>query len=158
MRASIPLCSLLRSTILVLSIASVPLAAETIYRWQDDRGNLVVSDRPPEDGTVAYETVRIGRSAMASAFRNPAESEPASGPETDAPVGAGDRGSRAAPGGGEPEKDPEACRTARENLKTLETFARIRTKDENGEYYYLTEEEKELRREQAREAIRVFCE
>jgi len=39
----------------VLPVA--PSATTTLYRWQDENGEWVVSDRPPPDG-VAYEEVR----------------------------------------------------------------------------------------------------
>ncbi|MHA7816187.1 MAG: DUF4124 domain-containing protein [Pseudohaliea sp.] len=158
MNVSTPFRAALLSVVLAV-IATAALAADTLYRWKDDRGNLVVSDRPPEDSAVEYETVRMGANAMSRAFRRPADSTPPrSSKETDAPAGAGSDDADPMTRVDLPEKDPEKCATARENLKALETFARIRTKDENGEYYYLTEEDKERQREQARDAIRVYCE
>jgi hypothetical protein len=32
-------------------------AADTYYRWKDERGKLVVSDRPPTDPDIEYEVV-----------------------------------------------------------------------------------------------------
>jgi hypothetical protein len=142
-------------TFALLSAATGVLAADTVYRWLDDRGNLMISDRPPEDSSITYEAMRMGESAMSRTFRrnpdpepeadSPSREEAAAEPET--PVARVER----------PEKDPELCRQARENLDALDTFTRIRTKDENGEYYYLTEEDKEFQREQARETIRIHC-
>lgn len=143
---------------LLLGTASSALAAETLYRWKDSQGNLVVSDRPPEDRSIDFESVRMGANAMTKAFPPPAEGAPRSTETNDAPVQEDQAGSDPMSRVERPEKDPERCKTARENLEALETFARIRTKDDKGEYYYLTEEEKELQREQAREVIRVHCE
>ena len=126
-----------------------------IYRWLDERGNLVISDRPPEDGSIEYEAVRMGASTMQRAFRRSPDPEPetaAEAPEK-APPNAGGPMTRIE----SPEKDPELCRQARDNLEALDTFVRIRTQDEHGEYYYLTEEDKEFQREQARETIRIHC-
>ena len=142
------------TALLALGLAPAAQASDTVYRWKDDRGNLVVSDRPPEDSRIEYDAVHMGPNAMTRTLTRP-------GPAAPSPAGtsrleadtekAGDRVTRV-------EKDPEICRTARDNLQTLDTFARIRTKDEDGEYYYLSEEEKEAQREQARELIRVHCE
>ena len=56
------------------------------------------------------------------------------------------------------EKNPEFCQRARENLETLNTAARIRMRDEDGELRYINEEEKEEQRQRAREAIATHCE
>lgn len=140
--------------LLALGLAPAAQASDTVYRWKDNRGNLVVSDRPPEDSRIEYDAVHMGPNAMTRTLTRPGPGAPSPAgtsrleADTDKP---GDRVTRV-------EKDPEICRTARDNLQTLDTFARIRTKDENGEYYYLSEEEKEAQREQARELIRVHCE
>ncbi|MCB1844411.1 MAG: DUF4124 domain-containing protein, partial [Halioglobus sp.] len=55
-------------------------------------------------------------------------------------------------------KNPEFCQRARDNLETLDTKARIRVRNEQGEFSYIDEEEKERRREEAREAINIYCE
>jgi len=139
--------------VLSLGLASGPQAADTVYRWKDERGNLVVSDRPPEDSTISYDAVQMGPSAMSRTLTR-SEPGPSAGkdiPQLEADTETG--GNRVSP----VEKDPEICRTARGNLQTLDTFARIRAKDENGEYYYLPEAEKEAQREQARELIRLHC-
>ncbi len=56
------------------------------------------------------------------------------------------------------EKNPEYCQQARDNLQTLDTHARIRIPNEQGEYRYIDEAEKEEQRKLATETIAIHCE
>ncbi|MDZ7782635.1 MAG: DUF4124 domain-containing protein [Halioglobus sp.] len=127
-------------------------AAEVLYRWVDDRGNPVHSDRPPPEGTD-YEVIstesKFVRPVDAGQGAVPREVEPRVGNEFE-PV---DKAAQ------EPKKNPEFCQRARDNLEALNTRPRLRVRDdETGEYKFLNEEEKEQRRQQAREAIEFYCE
>jgi hypothetical protein len=125
--------------------ASTALASDKLYRWVDERGQVVISDRPPQAGTP-HETlsVKSGRS-----LGNPAVPAPAE----DAPAASGSP----APQADDIVANPETCRIARENLNALETAGRIKKIGDDGEPYFLTEEEKEIERDRARSLIRVHC-
>jgi len=127
-------------------------AEEVLYRWLDDRGNPVHSDRPPPEGTD-YEVIStrssLSRPVDAQEGAVPREVEPRVGNEFE-PVDKEAEQSR---------KNPEFCQRARDNLEMLDTRPRLRVRDEEtGEYKFLNEEEKEQRREAAREAIEFYCE
>lgn len=127
-------------------------AEEVLYRWLDDRGNPVHSDRPPPEGTD-YEVISTRSSLVrpvdAQQGAVPREVEPRVGNEFE-PVDKEAEQSR---------KNPEFCQRARDNLETLNTRPRLRVRDEEtGEYKFLNEEEKEQRRQEAREAIEFYCE
>ncbi len=126
-------------------------AGNTYYRWLDDRGNPVHSDRPPPEG-VDYEVVStqstMVRQVEAEEGAVPAEIEPKPGNEFEQVDSAPSQ----------IKKNPEYCQRARENLATLNETARIRMRDENGEYYYLTEEQKAAQRSNAEAAIARHCE
>jgi hypothetical protein len=130
-------------------------AADTYYRWTDESGRLVVSDRPPQDPAVEYEVVSQ-RSPLVRRVRPgegavPAEVTPRPGNEFEAREDVADED--AIP------KNPETCARARQNLETLNTAARIRVRDpDTGELMYLSEEDKEEQRERAMEMIRIHCE
>jgi len=135
---------------LLLAGSATAQAEKVLYRWTDDRGNPVHSDRPPPAG-VDYEVIST-RSSLVRPVEGrtgavPPEVEPRVGNEFD-PV------NTAAP---ESEKNPELCQRARDNLQTLEDRPRIRVRNEAGEYYWLDEREKEARRVEAREAISRYC-
>jgi hypothetical protein len=126
-------------------------ASSTFYRWQDDRGNPVHSDRPPPAGTP-YEVITTGSSLVrqvdAGEGAVPATTEPTVSNDFEpvntskAPV----------------KKNPEQCQRARENLQTLNTKARIQVRNDQGELRPLSEEEKEIQRQQAMDVIAVHCE
>ena len=126
-------------------------AGDTYYRWLDDRGNPVHSDRPPPEG-VDYEVVStqstMVRQVEAEEGAVPAGIEPKPGNEFEQVDSAPSQ----------IKKNPEYCQRARENLATLNETARIRMRDENGEYYYLTEEQKAAQRSNAEAAIARHCE
>ncbi len=125
-------------------------AGESHYRWNDKWGNPVHSDRPPPKG-IDYEIVSSGTSLVRRVNSAegvvPARIEPSIDNDFE-PVE-----TRPDP----VKKNPEICERARENLTTLNTYARIRLRDDQGEYRYITEEEKEEQRTEARSLIAVHC-
>lgn len=138
-------------TVAILMLAGLSAHADTYYRWVDDRGNPVHSDRPPPMGTP-YEVVSTGsnlvRHVDADEGAVPATTEPTVGnnfqqvPDKPQPV----------------KKNPEQCKRAQENLETLNTKVRIQIRNDQGEIRPLSEEEKEAQRKQAIDAIAVHCE
>jgi hypothetical protein len=126
-------------------------ADQTLYRWTDERGNPVNSDRPPPAG-VDYEVISTSSSMVR---------------QVDADEGAVPLKVKPTPSNDfEPEntekpastKNPEYCAIAQENLKQLDTSARIRLRNEQGEIRYLNEEEKAVERQKALSGIETFCE
>lgn len=119
-------------------------AGDTLYRWQDESGNPVLSDRPPPAG-VAYETIRTEPRLK----RVEGDEE---APPTDL---------EAAPSqGAAPETDRNAqfCQRARKNIQLIDSAQRISVPDGEGGRRYLTEEEIASEREKARADIAAYCE
>jgi len=125
-------------------------AGQVVYRWMDDRGNPVNSDRPPPKG-VDYEVISTSSSMVrpvdAQEGAVPLEVKPSAGNQFE-PVDASKP---------KTEKNPEYCTRAKENLATLDSTARIRMRDAQGEVRYLTEEEKQAERKKAQETIKLNC-
>jgi hypothetical protein len=121
------------------TVSAAAVAADNYYRWRDAGGTLIVSDRPPPAG-VPYETVaaRTGRVVRAPS---------AAAGDDDGSAGAGNDAVR----------NPETCRVARDNLHALQTTDAVRTLGADGEYHYLSEEEKRMQIERAKALIRVHC-
>ena len=137
----------------VLGTASLYSAADnTYYRWSDDRGNPVHSDRPPPEG-IDYEVVSTGSSLVrrvsAEEGAVPAVTEPTPGNEFETTETAMAEA---------PKKNAEYCERAKANLNSLDTNARIRVRDDKGDYRYLSNEEKDTERGIARDLIAVHCE
>ena len=129
-------------------------AADTYYRWRDDRGKLVVSDRPPT-AEIEYEVVSQRSSLIRRVSPGqgavPAETTPRPGNQFEQ-IDTRREALEVVP------KNPESCARAKSNLETLNTSARIRIRDsETGEPRFLSEEEKETQRQKARAIIRVHC-
>jgi len=125
-------------------------AQSTYYRWQDDRGNPVHSDRPPPIGTP-YEVISSGsnmvRKVDADEGAVPATTEPSVSNNFE-PVAAKQTPVK---------KNAEQCKRARENLETLDTKVRIQIRNDQGELRPLSEEEKDIQRKQAIDTIAVHC-
>lgn len=148
---------------MLMALAPGPGAhgADKYYRWKDERGRMVVSDRPPIGGAVDYEVVSMGSTTL---VRQAPPGEGAPAPEREAAPGAPGPG-REPPGGDTPQetmevitRDPEICAQAQTNLKTLNTSARIRMRDrETGEPRFISEEEREIQRQKAQDTINVHC-
>ena len=146
-------CIALSATFL-LATASLPAnASETYYRWVDENGTPMNSDLPPPPG-INYEKITVGSGmSRRPAVQGTSPATVESGqPGASLPEQAAETGELTSI------KDPEACRTARQNLETLNTRARVRMPDGEGGFYFLAEEEKEAQREQARAVITRACE
>lgn len=144
--------SLAAAALLVLTAALSTTAGTTHYRWLDDRGNPVHSDRPPPKGTD-YEVITTGSSLI----RKVSGDEGAVPPETEPRVGNEfDQIDMEAPK--EVEKNPEYCERARKNLEALENANRIRVRNDQGEMRILSDEEREAEKIKAQDAIADHCE
>jgi len=129
-------------------------AGGTYYRWVDASGTEVNSDRPPPAG-IEYETVSTTTNLLqpGKAEEAPATSEAQSAKPAE-------EKSAAPPAGSTNtifQKNPEYCETARKNLEALNTHARIRVPDGNGNYRYIDEEEKVAQRTTAEAIIAQHC-
>ena len=151
MKRAIQTCVLAVAAVLLIISSLSANAGRDYYRWLDERGNLVHSDRPPPKG-VDYEVVSTGSSLTRQVDAEqgvvPAEVEPRVGNDFEQ---VDTRQSQAV------KKNPEACQRARDNLAQLDSHARIRLRNDQGEVRYLSEEEKSAEREKAIIAIEAFC-
>jgi len=128
------------------------LAEDGYYKWIDERGNPKLSDRPPPAG-VEYEYVSTdtGMKRRVSATSNnsssPAPAMPA--PEK-MPTTVAEQQTKI-------KKNPAYCDQAKANLDTLNSAARVRIRDPEGDIRYLSEEEKDIQRRKANDMISVHC-
>lgn len=138
-------------SILLLFGTSAAVSAETLYRWIDDKGNQVNSDRPPPTG-IEYEVI-----STSSSMVRKVDSEEGAVPKT-VNSSPGNQFESEQTEQRVIEKNPEYCARARDNLAQLDTRARIRMRDDNGEVRYLNEDERALERDKALAAIEAYCE
>ncbi|MFK7831575.1 MAG: DUF4124 domain-containing protein [Congregibacter sp.] len=148
--------SMLGTVLLIgLSSAQDADAQTTYYRWKDAQDKLVVSDRPPPDNTIEYDVVSqrstLVRRVKPGEGAVPAETTPRPGNEFE-------QVDTRLPEIETVEKNPERCARAKENIATLDGYARINIRDpDTGELRYISEEEKDIQRRKAQVIIRVHC-
>lgn len=120
------------------------LAAEKVYTWTDAKGVVHYGEHPPKDTVAKLVHTRTGHSEP-----TPAPASPISVKESEVDAADDQQDSQ---------KDPTRCTTAKENLKLLNTVARIKTKNTEGVIVYLTEEDKAKQREAMELVIEQSCE
>ena len=123
---------------------------DTIFRWVNSQGKVVLSDRPPPDPSTHYEVV--SKSELVA-------SHPSVRDESTSNAGLKELSSGPTQRAQRPEitKDPKICEVARRNINALNTYARIRVPNEAGEMVYLTEEEKAEQRAKAEALALEHC-
>lgn len=139
------------SAIVILLVSSaLAFAGEGAYKWADAKGNVHYGERPPEGVNAEYIKTITGKSGKASAS---SAKKSAEGPK----LASSDKNKAGGAIEALPNKDPQKCEAARGNLELLNGYPRIRQKDAEGNYHYLTEEEKAEQRQRAQSNIDVFC-
>ena len=135
------------------ALTCIPVQAnDTHYRWVDKHGNPVHSDRTPPEGTD-YEVITSGTSLVRKVNSAEGAVPAETSPSVDNDFNPVDTAKPKVP-----EKNAEYCKRAQDNLATLDSRARIRMKNDQGETYILTEEDKEEKRVEARSVIASACE
>ena len=133
-------------TLLLTAGSLAAVAATNYYRWIDERGNTIHSDRPPPTG-VDYEVVRTGASFKDSGAS--AEDTTQSAPEN---------GEAQATNSAKSQKNPELCESAKGNMDALTNSDRVTMRNAKGEVHVLTAEEIEVSIKTTRGQIDAFCE
>ena len=119
-------------------------SANTTYRWVDQNGNPVLSDRPPEAGIPYTE---VGVDSGFKRYPKPTGMNQPDVNESDG-TGASSTDSSSASAASSPTRievvspEPDLCDQAQDNIFKLETFPRMRVQDENGEVRFMTDEER----------------
>ena len=121
------------------------------YRWINERGTEVHSDRPPPPG-IPYEVISSGtglkRVVPGDEGAVPPEIEPRVGNEfTQVDENAAKKS----------KKNPELCERARTNLTALGSEIGVKIRDEKGEERFLTQEEIIVERAKAEAQAEVYC-
>jgi len=129
----------------------LPAMAAEVYRWTDEDGRVVFSEKVPPG-------VQAEKISTRSAPRRPVESKPEARPAGQQPV------PEAGPAVGGVERLPDDpalraanCRQAKAVLTQLETRPRLKALDAAGEPYFITDEERAERTAAARKSVEDWC-
>ncbi|HSB96779.1 MAG TPA: hypothetical protein VLC91_10030 [Spongiibacteraceae bacterium] len=139
----------------LLSVSSTLLAGpQGYYRWKDDKGQFQATQQPPSDRPSEFVRTSTGTSSQMA----PGESADSAGtPPKATNQAAGSATKKPAGMQAIPDKDPEKCKQAQDTQAVLNSHARIREKDEKGEYRYLAPEEINEQKKLATESVDVYC-
>lgn len=132
------------SFMLVASFSNA--APGKVYKWTDEKGLVHYSQRPPLGTQTEVVKPDISHSEPVS-YQAPGDDKAKDGKKVEKK--ADDEKSAL--------KDPERCDSARKNLDTLKTYARIKIKGDDGEYRFLTPEEQTQKTAEATKAIEESC-
>ena len=136
------------SSMLLLLLQGQPADATPTYRWVDDNGNPVLSDRPPRSGTP-YTEIEIKTGLKRYAQSNtaaPETSSPATAPTAQQGVAltVADVNESVLPSASESE-----CAALNADIHPLVNYPRIIVRDDVGEEHLLGPEERVTRLEEA---------
>lgn len=139
-------------TCLLLSLIMMAPANAASYKWLDENGNVVYSQQPPEEGP--YEVIKTKKPNSVSLQPTPAQSSfTESVKERDAEAELDRKVQQ------EVEKDQQMradnCKAAKHNLETYTVYRRI--KNDQGEIIRLDDNERAKRIQEAKDAIKEFC-
>jgi hypothetical protein len=133
-------------------IIAIPASAGVVYRWLDEQGNTVVSDRQPTSG-VDFETISTssGRTVTVPApevkteepIAKAAQKQPAKQDTPDQTF--------------KPKKDEALCTQAQSNMRILQDGPRIRFTDDKGELRFMTDDERIIEKERTADAVEAYC-
>ena len=118
-------------------------AADEYYRWIDERGETILSDRPPAAG-IDYERVSTNSRFSSTQTQGEADSD--------------QQGATAVAPKAKSQKNTELCRIAMENFDALNNSDRITMRDENGNAKVLSEKEIKEHFKTTKAQIDAFCE
>lgn len=134
-------------------LASISPAQAQIYKWVDKDGNTVYSQTPPESGN--YQSIDAPSAPPASAATNDT-----AGSSTDNTI---QQGAEEAKKNAEVEKlsqenqavREQNCKAAKQNLQTFQIYRRIKQAD--GTVVRLSDEERQKKIDEMKQAIKDFC-
>ena len=148
--------NIVTSSILLLLLQRQPVDASTTYRWVDDNGNPVLSDRPPPTGTP-YTEIEIKTGLKRYAESTTAAPEPPSvttelTTQQSTALAVADVNESVLPSASQRE-----CAALEADIKRLTNYPRIIVRDEVGEEHLLSPEERATRLEEALAFAETFC-
>lgn len=144
---------------LILPLLFIGESSAEIYKWVDAEGNVHYAQQRPTDSNaekldIQQEPTTTFRSGTRDSVESKetaqnAEQKPAEDPAA--------QEEKKAETPAEKKQRLEACARARKSLATMKSIGRIRSKDAEGNYSYLSQQQKEAQMKQARDLIKKYC-
>ncbi|MDZ7663505.1 DUF4124 domain-containing protein [Thiohalophilus sp.] len=138
--------------LLILALAS-PAALAATYKYQDESGNTVYSQNPPENRDIPYEVMGDIPSRAKPGSDSPPLNNTSSAPSLQQDEEQSDTIAREQQQAEQMRE--ENCEAAKKNLEIYTVYRRIR--NEEGEVVRIDDEERQQKIDEAKQAIRDFC-
>lgn len=137
------------------------VAEGNYYRWQDDQGNTILSDRPPSEG-IQYEVIENSPALDPAALREaPAEAPEGAleGDPQEAPTDAGrEVGAAVQPAAVTGQGNAQRCEQARANMEALSNESGpVTVRNKDGGARELSAQELQVQRAATQAQIDVYC-
>lgn len=145
--------------ILILPLLFIAKSNAEIYKWVDAEGNVHYGQQRPSDANaekldIQQEPTTTFHSGKKDAVKpNNTAQESEKKPEEEPATEEKEKPETPA----EKKQRLEACARAKKSLATMESIGRIRSKDAEGNYTYLSQQQKEAQMKQARDLIKKYC-
>ena len=141
--------------VLILGLLVPTASSAAMYKWVDENGNVYYSDKKPPEVTSAQEIKKQSSGVTDEEAQENLESltGKAADQQNDREVKASIAEEQAT----RDETIKKNCEIAKQNLTLLTSTARVTLKDENGEDYFLPDEEKESKTRDARAQVDRYC-
>ncbi|CAH0992308.1 hypothetical protein SIN8267_02427 [Sinobacterium norvegicum] len=131
-----------------LSISSAYAAKQSYYRWNDASGNVHYGKHPPAGADAVLVDIHTGKVIP----RTPAAEDTAATGEAATESQQPEQQSGLEPGEAE-----RICGEAKKHLELVQRPGIIRMRDEDGNPYVLDDAAKKREMDNAREAIKTYC-
>jgi len=137
------------------SLLSAPLHADDVFKWVDEQGITHYEERAPADKDYSKITTYGVVPAEAAAAKQRLEQQRAD--KKTAKEKGVDYAAQKKIADDQAKVRTENCKGAQNNLKTIQENARVRILGEDGEFRYLSEEERQQQINTAKEMISANC-
>lgn len=145
---------LLAATILSLFMV-LPAQAGDVYKWVDEDGVTHYGERAPSD--TNYSTVKTYGEVPGGGAEAKQRLEEQRAAKSSAEAKEAEYAQQKKIADEQARVRAENCKGAKSNLKTIQENARVRILGDDGEFRYLTEEERQKQIENAKEVIADNC-
>jgi len=146
-----------RALALALLVAALPAAAQTMYKWVDEKGVTHFSEHPPADAKLEKKASKVTPKVTPPSSAGAYDPNAWKSKDAEARKRGVERGQQEQVDARDAAKRAEACERARSRLGMLQTSAPIFRTNPDGSRTYMEDKTREAEIARAREAADQAC-
>ena len=146
-----------RAIALGMLVAALPAAAQTMYKWVDEKGVTHFSEHPPADAKNEKKATKVTPKVIPPSNSGAYDPNAWKGKEAEARKRQVSRGQQEQADAKDAAKQAEACERARGRLSMLQTTAPIFRTNPDGSRTYMEDKTREAEMARAKEAADQAC-